>query len=119
VERSQAVAGQTEAERSLRGQPHPSVPPTGGLQLPSLDSPVGTTHSGRSRPALAPARKLPRSREWIRTLGGWIMLIAALPAFASLVHPSLMRLFIPAFFVGLIVFLVGGSLESRRFNRPR
>ena len=47
------------------------------------------------------------------------MLISALPGFAALAVGGGVLLFIPAFFVGLILFLAGGELESRRFNPHR
>jgi hypothetical protein len=114
-------------EHALRQQRPPMTPaayaqPTSYARtVGQAASPMPTTVS-RSSLGSAPVRKVPASREWIRTLGGWIMLISALPALGSLAAgpaagPA--RLFIPAFVVGLVVFMVGGSLESRRIHRRR
>jgi hypothetical protein len=97
-------------EHALRQQ-RPPMTPAAYAQPTSYARTVGQA-----------ASPMPASREWIRTLGGWIMLISALPALGSLAAgpaagPA--RLFIPAFVVGLVVFMVGGSLESRRIHRRR
>jgi hypothetical protein len=130
VEQAQAFASQAVVEQ-MRRQQRPAMPQASrGQQSPAPRRPSDATVqqiralrqelSGSSydeKPV--PVRKLPRSREWIRTLGQAIMVISFLPAFASLVHASVMMLFIPAFFLGLILFWVGDWLEGRRIALRR